>query len=48
MQKKVTLSVDDKVYERFRKFCEDNAIMLSKRLEIDMLEIMKKDKRGEK
>jgi hypothetical protein len=41
MQKKVTLSFDDKIYEKFKKFCADNAIMLSKRLEIEMREIMK-------
>jgi hypothetical protein len=42
MQKKVTLSFDDKTYEKFKKFCRDNAIMLSKRLEIEMHEIMEK------
>ena len=39
---KVTLSFDRKVYNKFQKFCEDKAIMLSKRLELEMLEIMKK------
>jgi len=41
MQKKVTLSIDSKVYDKFKKFCEDNAIMLSKKIELiidDMLE----------
>lgn len=33
MQKKVTLSVDDKVYSKFQKFCEENDVMLSKRIE---------------
>ncbi len=33
MQKKVTLSLDDKVYKKFREFCEKNDIMLSKRIE---------------
>ena len=45
MKKKVTLSIEDKVYEKFKKFCDDNAIMLSKRLELYMNEIMK-DKGG--
>jgi hypothetical protein len=45
MQRKVTLSFDEKVYERFNKYCKENAIMLSRILEIDMEEIMKK---GEK
>ena len=31
--KKVTLSVDEKVYSDFQKFCEENDIMLSKRIE---------------
>jgi hypothetical protein len=33
MQKKVTLSLDDKVYKKFQEFCEKNDIMLSKRIE---------------
>jgi len=33
MQKKVTLSVDSKVYADFQKYCEKNDIMLSKRIE---------------
>jgi len=41
MKKKVTLSFEDKIYDKFKKFCEENAIMLSKRLELDMIEIMK-------
>lgn len=49
MQKKVTLSFDDRIYERFRKFCRDNAIMLSRRLEMDMDKIMKDfEKEGKK
>jgi len=34
MKKKVTLSVDSKVYEKFQKYCEENAIMLSKKIEL--------------
>jgi hypothetical protein len=41
MQKKVTLSFDNKIYEKFKKFCRDNAIMLSRKLELDMERIMK-------
>ena len=33
MKKKVTLSVDSKVYADFQKFCDKNDIMLSKRIE---------------
>jgi len=42
MQKKVTLSFDKKVYDNFKKFCRDNAIMLSRKLELEMERIMKK------
>ena len=42
MQKKVTLSIDDKTYEKFKKFCEENAIMLSKVVEMNMERLMKK------
>ena len=48
MHKKVTLSIEDKVYEKFKKFCEDNAIMLSKRLEIEMKKIMGEKRNVEK
>jgi len=33
MQKRITLSVDSKVYSEFQKFCEDNDIIISKRVE---------------
>ena len=33
MQKKVTLSLDEKTYKQFQKFCEENDLMLSKRIE---------------
>ena len=33
MQKKVTLSLDSETYSEFQKFCEENDIMLSKRIE---------------
>jgi len=33
MQKKVTLSLDEKTYKQFQKFCEENDLMLSKRVE---------------
>ncbi len=40
-KKKVTISVDDKVYSNFQKYCEENAIMLSKKLELIMKAITK-------
>ena len=33
-KKKVTLSLEDSVYSEFQKYCEENAIMLSKKIEI--------------
>ncbi|MDD5191935.1 MAG: hypothetical protein PHH54_04530 [Candidatus Nanoarchaeia archaeon] len=48
MQKKVTLSFDNKIYEKFKKFCSDNAIMLSKKLELEMQRIMEEKEKGEK
>lgn len=40
-KKKVTLSVDSEIYDHFRSYCEDNAIMLSKRIELEMKRILK-------
>mgnify|MGYP001559717513 CR=1 FL=1 len=47
MQKRVTLSINDSVYGEFQRFCEDNDIITSKRIERLMKEhlIMNK-KRG--
>jgi hypothetical protein len=33
MQKKVTLSLDEETYKKFQEFCEENDVMLSKRIE---------------
>jgi len=35
-KKKVTLSIDSAIYDAYRKHCEENAIMLSKKVEIYM------------
>ena len=32
MKRKVTLSIDSDVYNKFQKYCEENAIMLSKKI----------------
>jgi len=49
VQKKVTLSLDSKTYEEFRKFCDHNAIMLSKKVEIWIKDFMKNEtKKGGK
>ena len=39
--KKVTLSINAQVYKKFKEFCEENAIMLSKKIELIMKDIMK-------
>jgi len=44
MKKKVTLSVDSNTYDQFQKFCEDNAIMLSKKIEIFMRDFLEESK----
>ncbi|MBD3249449.1 hypothetical protein GF336_05370 [Candidatus Woesearchaeota archaeon] len=36
--RKVTLSIDSNVYQRYKKYCEENAIMLSKKIELFMKE----------
>ncbi len=40
--KKVTLSIEEKVYKKFQKYCNRNAIMLSKKIELFMAEEVKK------
>lgn len=42
--KKVTLSIDSKVYDSYKKYCEENAIMLSKKIELFMKGQMEGDK----
>jgi hypothetical protein len=32
-KRKVTLSLDEDLYKKFQKFCEENDIMLSKRID---------------
>ncbi len=46
MQKRITLSVDSKVYEDFQKFCEDNDIIISKRVERLMNKELEEKKKG--
>ena len=41
VKKKVTLSLDSKVYSDFQKYCEENAIMLSKKIELLIKEVVK-------
>lgn len=48
MQKRITLSVDSKTYKDFQKFCEDNDIIISKRVERLMNKELEENKRGKK
>jgi len=48
MKKKVTLSLDDKVYKKFQNFCEENDIMLSKRIERLIKQHLEENKKGVK
>ena len=43
-KQKVTLSIDSETYASFKKYCEENAIMLSKKIEL----YMKKELEGKK
>ena len=48
MQKRITLSVDSKVYEEFKKFCEENDIIISKRVERLMNKELEEKNEGNK
>jgi hypothetical protein len=49
MQKRITLNVDSRVYSEFQKFCADNDIIISKRVERLMIREMEENKkRGRK
>ena len=43
-KQKVTLSIDSKTYTEFQKFCEENAIMLSKKIELFMKKELEESK----
>jgi hypothetical protein len=48
MKKKVTLSLDARVYDDFKEYCENNAIMLSKKVELWIEDFMIKEKENQK
>lgn len=41
--RKVTLSIDSQVYQDFQSYCDQNAIMLSKKIEIWMKDFLNKN-----
>ena len=48
MKKKLTLSLDSKICSEFQDYCEENAIMLSKKIEIWMKEFLEDTEKEEK
>ncbi len=44
-KKVISLSVDEEVYEKYRKFCEEKGIILSKQFENFIREELKKNNR---
>ena len=45
VKKKVTLSIDDNLYKKFQEYCEENAIMISRKIEIWMEDFLKETKK---
>ncbi len=39
-KQKVTLSIDSKTYKEFQDYCEEHAIMLSKKIELFMKKVL--------
>ena len=46
-KKTVSLSVEEAVYEEYRKYCEQKGIILSKQFENFMIEELKKNARNQ-
>ena len=44
-KKKVTLSLDSKVYDEFREYCEKEGLVLSKRIEFWIADFLEKKKK---
>ena len=43
-KQKVTLSIDSKTYQQFQDYCEEHAIMLSKKIELFMKKELEESK----
>ena len=48
MKKNVTLSIDSKIYDEFHKYCEENAIVVSKKIEIWINDFLNNEKNKKK
>ena len=44
-KRKVTLSLDSKVYSDFQKYCSENAMVASKKIELLIKEVLKKNEK---
>ena len=44
-QKNVTLSLDEKTYEKYKEFCKKNAVALSRSIEVYMEDKIKEEKK---
>jgi len=44
--KKVTLSVDPKIYDKYKKYCEEKGIILSKQFELFMKKELERKRVG--
>ena len=44
-KKTISLSVDEKVYEKYMRLCKENGIVMSKQIENFMSEIIKRFKK---
>lgn len=47
-KQKVTLSIDREIYKKYKQWCEDNAIMLSKKIELFMQDELEKAEKFKK
>ena len=41
-RKTVSLSIDEEIYEAYKKYCEENSLILSRKVETFMKEELKK------
>ncbi|MCX8158762.1 MAG: hypothetical protein N3D20_00480 [Candidatus Pacearchaeota archaeon] len=46
-KRKVTLSIDNKIYSDFQKYCDENAIVMSKKIELLMKKIVSEGKKND-
>ena len=47
-KKKITMSIDEAIFEQFKNFCQKNGMKVSSKVELYMKEIGDKDSEAEK